>query len=134
VATDPLDAAHYIAAAFADYNSEFRAITQRAPHRFEARDWRGSQKDVVERIELYDRFVNATIAQLRLRLGDEVLDRALWREIRRPRSSSRSPTPSSTRRSSAPSRGACSAPWAWPPISNSSRSISTRSAASPRTW
>jgi isocitrate dehydrogenase kinase/phosphatase len=83
VATDPLDAAHYIAAAFADYNREFRAITQRAPHRFEARDWRGSQKDVVERIELYDRFVNATIAQLRLRLGDEVLDRALWREIRR---------------------------------------------------
>ena len=83
MATDPLTAAHYIAAAFADYNSEFRAITRRAPQRFEARDWRGSQKDVVERIELYDRFVNATIAQLRERLGEEVLDRALWREIRR---------------------------------------------------
>jgi isocitrate dehydrogenase kinase/phosphatase len=83
VATDPLAAAHYIAAAFVDYNNEFRAITRRAPHRFEERDWRGSQKDAVERIELYDRFVNATIAQLRHRLADEVLDRALWREIRR---------------------------------------------------
>ncbi len=83
MATDPLAAAHYIAAAFVDYNNEFRAITRRAPQRFEERDWRGSQRDVVERIELYDRFVNATIAQLRPRLGDEVLDRGLWREIRR---------------------------------------------------
>ncbi|HSD73890.1 MAG TPA: bifunctional isocitrate dehydrogenase kinase/phosphatase [Steroidobacteraceae bacterium] len=83
MATDPLAAAHYIAAAFVDYNNEFRAITRRAPHRFEERDWRGSQKDAVERIELYDRFVNATIAQLRHRLAAEVLDRGLWREIRR---------------------------------------------------
>lgn len=75
--------AHFIAAAFVDYNNEFRAITRRAPQRFEERDWRGSQKDVVERIELYDHFVNATITQLRLKLGAQALDRELWREIRR---------------------------------------------------
>ena len=61
-----------LAAAFADYNAEFRAITRARPQRFEARDWRGSQRDAVERIELYDRFVNATIAQMRERLGDGV--------------------------------------------------------------
>src|SRR6185503_14743829 len=35
--------------AFADYNAEFRAITRRAPLRFEARDWRNSQRDAIER-------------------------------------------------------------------------------------
>ena len=75
--------ARYIASAFAAYNDEFRAITRRAPHRFEERDWRSSQKDVVERIELYDHSVNSTITQVRLKLGDQVLDRQLWREVRR---------------------------------------------------
>lgn len=78
-----VQSARFVAAAFVDYDDEFRAITRRAPHRFEARDWRGSQKDVVERIELYDHVVNATVAQLRLRLGAQALDRELWREIRR---------------------------------------------------
>lgn len=77
-----LSCAQHIAAAFAAYNDEFRAITRRAPQRFDERDWRNSQKDVIERIELYDRSVDATIAQLRLILGDRVLDRQLWRDIR----------------------------------------------------
>jgi isocitrate dehydrogenase kinase/phosphatase len=68
--------------AFAAYNAEFRAITRRAPARFDARDWKGSQRDAVERIELYDRFVNRTIAELRGRLGPAALDRALWARIR----------------------------------------------------
>lgn len=81
---DPLAArsAREIAAAFAEYNTEFRTITRRAPQRFESRDWRGSQKDAVERIELYDHFVNVTVTQMRERLADRVHDRALWREIR----------------------------------------------------
>jgi isocitrate dehydrogenase kinase/phosphatase len=78
-----VQSARFLAAAFVDYNNEFRAITRRAPHRFEARDWRGSQNDAVERIELYDHVVNATVAELRLRLGAQALDRELWREIRR---------------------------------------------------
>ena len=43
-APDPRACARQIAAAFAHYNDEFRAITQRAPQRFDARDWRGSQR------------------------------------------------------------------------------------------
>ncbi len=70
-----------IIAAFARYNAEFRAITRRAPARFDNRDARGSQLDAVERIELYDRFVNQTIAELRQRLGEAAVDRALWRRI-----------------------------------------------------
>jgi isocitrate dehydrogenase kinase/phosphatase len=69
--------------AFAHYNAEFRAITRRAPVRFDNRDWRGSQHDAVERIELYDRCVNQTTAELRSALGEEALDRDRWRQIHR---------------------------------------------------
>ena len=76
------DCARRIAEAFVRYNAEFRAITRRAPQRFDDRDWRGSQHDIVERIELYDLFVNHTVEEIRALLGERALDRALWRRIR----------------------------------------------------
>jgi isocitrate dehydrogenase kinase/phosphatase len=75
--------ARLIADAFVAYNAEFRAITRRAPARFDARDWKGGQRDAVERIELYDRFVNGTLAELGARLAERARDRQLWRGIRR---------------------------------------------------
>lgn len=72
-----------LARAFADYNAEYRAITRRAPQRFEARDWRGSQRDAVERIELYEKCVNRAVAQMRIRLGEDVNERAVWSSIKR---------------------------------------------------
>src|SRR4029450_10097715 len=75
--------ARHIVEAFGFYNAEFRVITRRAPVRFDTRDWKGSQRDAVARIELYDRFVNQTIAELRLELGERALDRTLWAQIRR---------------------------------------------------
>jgi len=69
--------------AFADYNAEFRAITRRAPQRFEQRDWRGSLRDAVERIELYDKCVNRAVHQMQARLGEDVTERALWSSIKR---------------------------------------------------
>jgi isocitrate dehydrogenase kinase/phosphatase len=78
----PFSCARHIAEAFAAYNAEFRAITRRAPLRFDTRDWQGSQRDAVVRIELYDRFVDGTIAELKLRLGERALDRELWVAIR----------------------------------------------------
>jgi len=75
-------AARRIAGAFAEYNAEFRAITRRAPVRFDARDWKGGQRDAVERIELYDRFVARTVAELRAMLGEEAQDRGLWTQTR----------------------------------------------------
>ncbi|MDE2261537.1 MAG: bifunctional isocitrate dehydrogenase kinase/phosphatase [Gammaproteobacteria bacterium] len=75
-------AARRIAGAFAEYNAEFRAITRRAPVRFDARDWKGGQRDAVERIELYDVFVTRTVAELREMLGGQAQDRSLWTRIR----------------------------------------------------
>jgi isocitrate dehydrogenase kinase/phosphatase len=77
------DCARRIVDAFGRYNAEFRAITRRAPQRFDARDWKGSQRDAVERIELYDRFVNQTVAELRAALGAAAQNRALWQQIHR---------------------------------------------------
>jgi isocitrate dehydrogenase kinase/phosphatase len=74
--------ARQIADAFAHYNADFRTITRRAPSRFDSRDWKGGQRDAVERIELYDHSVNTTVAQLRLSLSERALDRNLWTRIR----------------------------------------------------
>ncbi|MBV9343736.1 MAG: bifunctional isocitrate dehydrogenase kinase/phosphatase [Gammaproteobacteria bacterium] len=76
------ECAALIREAFARYNAEFRAITRRAPARFEARDARGGQQDAVERIELYDRWVQRTLEELQPRLGGRSQDRDLWRQIR----------------------------------------------------
>jgi isocitrate dehydrogenase kinase/phosphatase len=75
-------AARRIAGAFVEYNAEFRAITRRAPLRFDVRDWKGSQRDAVERIELYERFVALTVAELQALLGEQARDRELWTRIR----------------------------------------------------
>jgi isocitrate dehydrogenase kinase/phosphatase len=77
-----MDCARHLVEAFANYNAEFRAITRRAPLRFDSRDWKGSQRDHVERIELYDRFVKQTIDELREALGSTALERERWRQIR----------------------------------------------------
>ena len=67
---------------FADYNARFRAITQRARGRFEARDWAAMRADVVERIELYDVCVAEMHEWLAGTLGARATDRALWGAIR----------------------------------------------------
>jgi isocitrate dehydrogenase kinase/phosphatase len=81
-APSPRELARRIVDAFAHYNAEFRAITRRAPLRFDARDWKGSQRDAVERIELYDRCVNQSIAELALVMGAAAAERELWRQTR----------------------------------------------------
>ncbi|HEX7375297.1 MAG TPA: isocitrate dehydrogenase kinase/phosphatase AceK regulatory subunit, partial [Steroidobacteraceae bacterium] len=77
------DCARTLVDAFADYNADFRAITQRARQRFEDKDWRGSQKDAVERIELYDRYVDSSVELMRAKLGEEAQERAAWSSIKR---------------------------------------------------
>jgi isocitrate dehydrogenase kinase/phosphatase len=77
------DCAQTLVDAFKDYNTEFRDVTRRARQRFEDRDWRGSQKDAVERIELYEKYVDGTVELMRHRLGDEVHERAIWSAIKR---------------------------------------------------
>ena len=69
--------------AFERYNAEFRAITRRAPARFEECDWQGSQRDAVERIELYDQHVQRTIDELRHSLGAIIQEQAFWHDAKR---------------------------------------------------
>jgi isocitrate dehydrogenase kinase/phosphatase len=77
------DCAQALVDSFADYNAEFRAITQRARQRFEDRDWRGSQRDAVERIDLYRKYVVGAVEHMRQELGDDVHERAIWSSIKR---------------------------------------------------
>ncbi len=77
------DCAQTLVDLFADYNAEFRAVTQRARQRFEERDWRGSQRDAVERIELYSRYVDSGVETMRRKLGEDVHERAIWSSIKR---------------------------------------------------
>ncbi len=67
---------------FADYHARFRAITQRAQRRFEARDWDGAQGDAVERIELYDRCIGEMAARLEAQVGAALRERATWTALR----------------------------------------------------
>jgi len=68
---------------FINYNNNYRRITQRARSRFELRDWGGARKDLAERIELYDKSVSRTLAQLRSLLGEHIDDLDTWRAIRK---------------------------------------------------
>ena len=77
-----VDVAETIYAAFVNYNDNFRRITQRARRRFERREWREGQRDLAERIELYNKSVDRSVASLRRTLGPRIADRALWRAIK----------------------------------------------------
>jgi isocitrate dehydrogenase kinase/phosphatase len=67
---------------FAQYNRQFKRITDRARRRFEQRDWKGQIQDIAERVELYDKWVLKIHRQLRKLLETSFCDRALWNEIR----------------------------------------------------
>jgi hypothetical protein len=56
--------AQLVVEAFLSYNASFREITRRAVERFVDRDWHGSQRDAVERIELYERWMQGTVVEL----------------------------------------------------------------------
>ncbi|HEY4972973.1 MAG TPA: isocitrate dehydrogenase kinase/phosphatase AceK regulatory subunit, partial [Steroidobacteraceae bacterium] len=75
--------AQLVVEAFLSYNASLREITQRAVERFADQDWHGSQKDAVERIELYERWMQATVVELEGALGEKARQRALWAEVKR---------------------------------------------------
>ena len=75
--------AQLVVEAFLSYNASFREITQRASERFADRDWHGSQRDAVERIELYERWMQAIVVELEGALGENARQRSLWVEVKR---------------------------------------------------
>ncbi|MGD9601359.1 MAG: bifunctional isocitrate dehydrogenase kinase/phosphatase [Gammaproteobacteria bacterium] len=68
--------------AFAKYNDNFGRITRRAKDRFETRDWRGAERDFVERLDLWTKSVDRTVAALTRQLSPIGLERALWAEVK----------------------------------------------------
>lgn len=74
--------ATYIYDAFSRYNLYFHTITQRARERFQQRDWHGSQRDAVQRIEIYGHCVEQAITHLRATLGDQATNPNVWAGIK----------------------------------------------------
>ena len=74
--------AQVIADAFADFQTQFRAITHQARQRFEARDWHGGRDDAKARLTLYRRLVGHVEAATREALSDRLHDKLLWGQIR----------------------------------------------------
>jgi isocitrate dehydrogenase kinase/phosphatase len=75
--------AQLVVEAFLSYNARFREVTRRAAGRFAARDWAGSQQDAVERIELYERCMQATVTELEIALGENARNGPLWADVKR---------------------------------------------------
>lgn len=67
---------------FLRYNQNFSRVTHRAKQRFEARDWKGHQQDIVERVDLYEKSVSRLATQLTRLLGPRLHDRSLWNDLR----------------------------------------------------
>ena len=67
---------------FDRYNENFGRITRRAREHFENRHWRGSRRDLAERIDLYEKSIRRIVASLRRELGAQVEDRSMWRRIK----------------------------------------------------
>jgi isocitrate dehydrogenase kinase/phosphatase len=68
--------------AFGIYYTQYTAITQRAKDRFANRDWAGMQSDAGDRLELYKKVVDETVAAITEVLGPNSDDAALWAQTK----------------------------------------------------
>ncbi len=67
---------------FAAYQAEFKHVTRRAKLRFELRDWRGTQADALERLELRARCIGHAVEELRGVLGAAASDPVLREQMK----------------------------------------------------
>jgi len=81
--SEPVEAAvKLIVIGFEDYNASFSDLSRRGKRRFEAGDRHGMRRDVVARIELYDRRIDETISRLDELLASRLFSRSIWKHIR----------------------------------------------------
>ncbi|MGH8951265.1 MAG: bifunctional isocitrate dehydrogenase kinase/phosphatase [Acidimicrobiia bacterium] len=74
--------ANHILEGFEEYVTRFRAINQRAPRRFEERDWPGMQSDAVERLRLYRIVIDRVMDSVSHLLGPRADDPLVWVAIK----------------------------------------------------
>ncbi len=67
---------------FAAYQAEFKHVTRRAKLRFESRDWRGTQADALERLEVRSRCIAHAVEELRGVLGAAASDPLLREQMK----------------------------------------------------
>ncbi len=67
---------------FDRWSTEFHALTARARQRFERREWRDGQRDSVERLALYERAVQASVADLNALFGSAETARPAWADLK----------------------------------------------------
>lgn len=67
---------------FIRYNDSFHRITRRARLNFEQRNWQRHQKDLEERIDIYEKSVRRVVLLLRRTVKDGVHDKQLWHHIK----------------------------------------------------
>jgi isocitrate dehydrogenase kinase/phosphatase len=65
-----------------EYVADFHEVTRRARACFERRDWHGMQRDAAERLDLYGRVIDRTVAEIRNTLLGSAQDLALWAAMR----------------------------------------------------
>jgi isocitrate dehydrogenase kinase/phosphatase len=75
-------AAQAIHQAFDSYQAQYVAITQRGKGRFENRDWPGIQDDAGERLDLYKKVVDETVAQMHRVLGGKINNPEVWKKAK----------------------------------------------------
>lgn len=78
----PFEVAQYILGKCNKYQQAFKAINKRAQLRFEHRDWVGIQADMKERLTLYREYVGDSKIKLAAKLGDNLKDPKLWKEVK----------------------------------------------------
>jgi len=71
-----------ICEAFGDYQTQFRAITQRAAGRFAGREWRAAQMDAANRLDLYKDVANGCVAEIHELMEERVNEKLLWTGIK----------------------------------------------------
>jgi len=76
--------ADYLLKAFDSYHQSFKEITRRAGKRFRDADWPGIRSDALERLDLYSRIVDQTVAGLHEMRGeaDAKQTHTAWKKIK----------------------------------------------------
>jgi isocitrate dehydrogenase kinase/phosphatase len=68
--------------AFNSFHLEFKEFGRRSKSRFENRDWHGIQKDATERLNLYKKFIDKIVLDIKKSLGNMTQYRTVWIRIK----------------------------------------------------
>jgi isocitrate dehydrogenase kinase/phosphatase len=77
-----IQGAQAIQAGFEAYQARFKEITRRAKDRFESRDWRGAQRDAVERLDLYAEVIWQVVQEVQSLLQEDTLSQPVWAQMK----------------------------------------------------